>query len=467
VTAIVTQPKTMDGYVTVSRRLGREGPGCISPRVQREAIERWAEYKGVTIAEWHVDEDETGGTQDRPGLVAAVERTVNGETGGIVSWRIDRFSRYTEGGLRDLRRLQERDARLAFVVEDIDTSGPMGRFVYTVMLAMGEYFLETIKAGWVTAKSKAIARGAHIGPTPFGYTRDDDGTLAIDPQAGPIVSEAFAICARNGLASAIEFLSERAADRTWTTFTARRFFFQRVYLGQVSYGDQVRAGAHEALVTRAIFEAVRQQLGSGERARRAKQDFPLSGVAVCGTCAAPMVGGRGGADARRMYRCSKRCEAPAVTSAVPLEQHVVAFLREAFRHPGMRVGGESADISAAETALLEAEHELDAFASDLNARRLLRDRYNHHLQQRVDAVEQAREQLHAVMAAAEDSAVVVPDELWDDLTPAEVGDVLRSTLAQVVVNRGRGPLGGRVVVLPKGMARPAGASTEDAHEGGL
>ena len=47
-----------------------------------------------------------------------------------MSWKIDRFSRYTEGGLRDLRRLEEAGARLAFVVEDIDTSGPMGKFVY-------------------------------------------------------------------------------------------------------------------------------------------------------------------------------------------------------------------------------------------------------------------------------------------------------------------------------------------------
>src|SRR3954470_16005817 len=93
-----THPKTMDGYIRVSRRLGREGPGYISPKVQREAIERWAEYKGIRIAEWHDDEDESGGTHDRPGLARAVERAVSGETGGIVSWKIDRFSRYTEGG---------------------------------------------------------------------------------------------------------------------------------------------------------------------------------------------------------------------------------------------------------------------------------------------------------------------------------------------------------------------------------
>src|SRR4051795_10731490 len=88
--------RTMDGYIRVSRRMGRKGPGYISPHVQREAIERWAEYKGVTIAEWHVDEDESGGTHDRPGLERAVERAVRGDTGGIVSWRIDRFSRFTE-----------------------------------------------------------------------------------------------------------------------------------------------------------------------------------------------------------------------------------------------------------------------------------------------------------------------------------------------------------------------------------
>ena len=319
----------------------------------------------------------------------------------------------------------------------------------------------------MTAKTKAIARGAHIGPTPYGYARNDDGTLAINPSAGPVVTEAFAICGRDGLQAAKAFLRQRAPGRTWNTFTARRFFAQRVYLGQVTYGDQVRAGAHEALVTRAIFEAASHQLGSGERVRAPKEDFPLSGVAVCGTCSGHMVGARGGTDARRMYRCAKRCESPAVTSAIPLEQHVVAFLREAFQHPGMRVGGDSPDLDAAENALLEAEQELDAFASDLNARRPLRDSYHRHLQARVDAVEQARQELHAVMASADDSTVVVPDELWDELTPAELGDVLRSTLAGVVVNRGRGPLDRRVVVLPKGLDGSPSASTEDAHEGGL
>ena len=206
------RPSPARGGVLLFRRLGREGPGYISPDVQREAIERWAAYKDVEVDEWHVDEDWSGGTHERPGLERAIERATASETGGIVSWKIDRFSRYTEGGLRDLRRLEEAGARLAFVVEDIDTSGPMGKSVYTVMLAMGEYFLDTIKAGWRVAKTRAHERGAKIGPTPLGYRRLPDGTLEQEPQQAPVVAEAFERAARTSLAAALE-LSRRARAR--------------------------------------------------------------------------------------------------------------------------------------------------------------------------------------------------------------------------------------------------------------
>jgi hypothetical protein len=43
----------MDGYVPVSRRTGRDGPGT----VQREAIQRWADYRGAEIVAWHVARD--------------------------------------------------------------------------------------------------------------------------------------------------------------------------------------------------------------------------------------------------------------------------------------------------------------------------------------------------------------------------------------------------------------------------
>ena len=61
----ITTPSRMDGYIRVSRVAGREGPSYISPTVQRASIEKWADYRGVEIVAWHVDEDESGGDDVR------------------------------------------------------------------------------------------------------------------------------------------------------------------------------------------------------------------------------------------------------------------------------------------------------------------------------------------------------------------------------------------------------------------
>lgn len=457
----MTNTAVMDGYIRVSRRLGREGPGYISPAVQREAIERWAVYKGVRIAEWHVDEDQSGGTHNRPGLELAVARALARETSGIVSWKIDRFSRYTEGGLRDLRRLEERDARLAFVVEDIDTSGPMGRFVYTVMLAMSEYFLDSIKAGWRTAKTRAVERGAHIGPTPFGYDRRPDGTLEPN-ERGEIVTAAFMAAAHSDLQAAVGLLDRRAPERTWTTFTVRRLLANRVYLGEVSYGQElVSTDAHDPLTSPAIFAAAQHE-PTGRR--RPKGDFPLSGIAACGTCGAHMVGARGGAHGQRMYRCSSHstCGGAAVITADLLEAHVVGVLKAAFDHPGFQVGSESVELAGAEEALLETERELDEFAADATARGILGRRYHAALQARVTAVDRAREALRDALARSEQTRLVVPTELWESLEPAELAEVLRGGLERVIVRKGRGRIGERVTVVPKGAHGGVVPIAEDA-----
>jgi site-specific DNA recombinase len=456
-------PKVMDGYIRVSRRMGREGPGYISKTVQREAIQRWADYKGVTIARWHEDEDESGGTQNRPGMVEAMRRVEAGETDGIACWRLNRFARNVSEALQDVERVKAVGASLAFVEEDIDPTGPFGEFILTILLSVAALELNNISAGWETSKRLANDRGVYNARAPVGYLRvkegDREGCLNQDPARGPLVTGAFDVADRDGLAAAISYLREHLPEMTWTDHTTRRLLGQRVYLGEVRYGDLVNPDAHEPLVRRIAFENVQRILAAPVKRRRAKEVFPLSHVARCASCGGALVGARGGNDARRMYRCADRktCAAPVALSAQPLEDLVVAQLREAFDHPGFRIGQEGPDTAAAEEALREAENELDAFASDLTMRKALGHRYHHHLQQRIDAVDEMRAALHDALAEADASRVVVPAELWDELDPLELAEVLRAGLDSVIVRRGRGALAGRVEVVPKGMDRLAGA----------
>src|ERR1019366_9296807 len=104
-----------------------------------------------------------------------------------------------------------------------------------------------------------------------------------------------------------------------------------VVLGELSIDGITEKGTHEAIVTPAVWRAA--QLDAGPR-RRSADDYPLSHLAVCGTCGAGMIGGRSGGEVngvrKSRYRCSSRRGAGhASIVADALEQHVETAARGA------------------------------------------------------------------------------------------------------------------------------------------
>jgi site-specific DNA recombinase len=361
----MTKAESMDGVVRVSRvgeRAGDDSYG--SPSIQREAMERWATYQNVSLARVFIDEDESGGTQDRPGLVAAIERALSGQTAGIVVYNVSRFSRFTEGGLRDLRRLEEAGARLVFVQEQLDTSTVHGKMIFTILLATHEAALEQIKAGWKVSKARGIREGRQIGPTPPGYKRATvrngrpKGSLVPDGARGEAITAAYkAVAKERDERAAIPILAEaipnktftvrraKTAERygvkvgeqvtvpaTWNTTTVRRLLSSRVYLGEAFYGDEIEPNphAHDPLIDRTTWRVVQRVIEIDEALRRPpSRDYPLSGRVECATCGGEMTGASMGTPTRRAYRCTTnqrrdkhRCPRPATISADPLEAHV-------------------------------------------------------------------------------------------------------------------------------------------------
>jgi DNA invertase Pin-like site-specific DNA recombinase len=453
----------MDGYLRVSRRLGREGPGYISPDVQRASIERWANYRGVEIVAWHFDEDESGGSQNRPGLIACLERIDRHETDGLACWRLNRFARNVGEALRDVDRIRLAGGSLACVEEDIDPTGPFGEFILTVLLAVSALELNNLKASWRTAKTMAVDRGVTIGPTPFGYRRQEDGRLEPDPDTAPIVRETFRRAATVDLRAASEYLADAAPERHVTTTTTRRLLATRVYLGESRYVSEqpgeprlINAGAHEPLVDVATWSAAQPPEVTQ---RRASADFLLSGIATCATCGQHLVGSRGGRDGRRLYRCAGSinrrragqrgtlCDAPALTTAEPLERFVMETLEERYRAENVslhvegveRSGGS--DAEEARAAFMQAEADLEEFLADLTLRRVLGpDRYAEQAERHVANVDEKRAEYQASLEEVGASWIADPLEAVRELPPNQQGDVLRAIGIRVVVQRGRLPL---------------------------
>jgi hypothetical protein len=163
----------------------------------------------------------------------------------------------------------------------------------------------------------------------------------------------------------------RASGAPWQPSEIRRWLANRVYLGEVRYGDLVNTEGHPPL-------ADLKDLGAVPAGTRDPAQGPceVSAVRPRPLRSLPIRDGR--ADQRRgearhaVYRCNgRRCDEASVITADRLEGYVTDLVREHVRGLQLEAAGEGADLETLDREYEEAEAELQAFASDLNARREL------------------------------------------------------------------------------------------------
>ena len=442
--------KKIDGYVRVSRIGGRAGDGYISPEVQREQISAFAALMGVEVDVWHDDQDYSGGNIERPGFLEVIRRIESGETGGVIVARIDRFARSAPDGGAMVRRILDAGGIFAAAQERIDPTTDFGKAMLNIMFVMAELQLDQLKSGWKTAKGRAIERGAHIGPTPFGYRRiprgqPGSGTLEPDdnaPAVAQLFSEAASGAGISDLARRMDELSPRAHGGLWTTSSINHMLRNRVYLGEVNYSTEQplrNSRAHEALVDPQTWQAAQR-----DRRPRKKRGTPyvLSGLVRCAACRYVMSGGAGGAKGQlRVYRCQGRhgagkCPEPTMIVAEALETWVLDHVQDLLGKTA--VLAEPTDASGQLEHLAadvrRAEEELDAFMLDLSGRDRYGDRYGRYLEVRLRALEDA-EAAYRAAAASRGPASLPAAVHWEDLTADELNSIATAAIDAVFLRR--------------------------------
>lgn len=110
----------------------------------------------------NIHSDQASGVDfSRPGFVAAMKDLRPGDT--FVIWKLDRLGRDLLQLLRTAERLREKQVRLVVLTEAIDTSTPMGRFMFGVMGAFAqlerEMIQERTRAGLLAAKARGRVGG--------------------------------------------------------------------------------------------------------------------------------------------------------------------------------------------------------------------------------------------------------------------------------------------------------------------
>ena len=130
--------------------------------LQLDELKMVASQRGWQAAEY-VDDGVSGAKDSRPALDRMMADARAGRLDLVAVWRFDRFARSTKHLLVSLDELRCLGVDFLSLREQVDTSTPMGRAVFTIIAAISELERETIRERVVAGVRRAQAAGKHCG----------------------------------------------------------------------------------------------------------------------------------------------------------------------------------------------------------------------------------------------------------------------------------------------------------------
>jgi site-specific DNA recombinase len=440
----------------------------------------------------YIDDGYSGGDVDRPSFQRLIADVEAGKVDAIGCYKLDRVSRSLFDFARIIEALDKRGVALFSVTQQFSTQTSLGKLTLGILMSFAQFERETI-AERIRDKMQATRRrGAWTGGRPIlGYDVVGKKLVVNRDEAAQVLATFQLYRERRTLRATVAELGRRGwRNKTFTTKkgeTATGSVFTNtslyclltnvLYTGRVRAGDDLVAGAQEAIVDNDLWSAVQQQLRNnghdGGSEKRNKCGALLRGILRCARCGSSMTHAfstRGG-KRHRYYICTKlNSEGPEACPGA----RVPAGKFEAFVANQIRAIGTDEELlartaEAVERRAAERQDQLDA-----ELRRGERDRQRLETDQergvdvrdqlrtlaaRLDEARAEREALGLVTEASLRGALASFTPVWEHLFPNERERILRLLIQQITYDPDTGEAD--IDLQPAGitvLAREAGSS---------
>ena len=275
---------------------------------RRENLEIVSEYQ----------ESRSAKTPGRPIFAELMKRVESMDGVGILAWHPDRLARNSIDGGRIIYAVDtQKIVALRFSTFWFEPT-PQGLFMLQVAFGQSKYYSDNLSENIKRGVRQKLRRKEWLGPAPFGY-QNNPRTRNIEPHPteSRIVRVAFEEYAKGGhsLVSLSQFLFDLGVQSKHGTPLVRasikRMLSHRAYIGFLKHKGEWFEGSFDSIVSPVLFEAVQKILQMRERPRhrRARHDFPFTGLFRCAECgsmiSAQWATGKSGIR-YRYYRCSKK-----------------------------------------------------------------------------------------------------------------------------------------------------------------
>lgn len=348
-------------YVRVStQRQATEGD---SLEAQQNAINRYLELhfgqEGIEYVRLYVEAGKSAKNQKRPQLQKLRADIVKGEIDTVVCFKLDRITR----SILDFADLWSffdmHGVEFISLQERVDSSTAMGKAMLFIIMVFAQLEREMTGERTLATMQDRITRGLWNGGYVYRYVPDPDGSgkLVPDLEWATIIKEKFFdALERLGSSGAVQReLNERwkikvpkhksrsgriVGGNAFTKQQVTRVLRNKIYVGQLSWGDQAIDNCHTPIVTQEQFDRVQRILDetTKHRSNRRKsrgRGYSLRGLIRC-ACGAMMTpkGAHGRNGKYHYYECTQKihfgrtaCRASGIP-AESLEEAVAAWVAD-------------------------------------------------------------------------------------------------------------------------------------------
>jgi len=256
----------------------------------------------ITIKEVRKESHSAKESGQRPVFVQLLNDIRNGRFTGILTWAPDRLSR-NAGDLGMLVDLMDQVKLLQIrTYSQVFSNNPNEKFLLMILCSQAK--LENDQKG-LNVKRGIRAKcemGWRPGVAPLGYfNRAFNGIkdVIIDPERGPIVTEAFNKVVYGNIHG--RALKKWLDKKGFTNRSGKPISLSQVYLmlknpfyyGEFEYpinsGNWYK-GSYKPLITKKVFETVKRKLVVPEKPKWGSKTFTFKGLFKCATCGSNLVG---------------------------------------------------------------------------------------------------------------------------------------------------------------------------------
>ena len=130
--------------------------------LQLDELRQVAAQRGWAATDY-ADEGVSGSKDSRPALDRMMADARAGKLDVVAVWRFDRFARDTRHLLTAMEEFRALGVAFVSLREQIDTSTPMGKAMFTIISAISELERDLIRERVVAGVQRAKASGKHCG----------------------------------------------------------------------------------------------------------------------------------------------------------------------------------------------------------------------------------------------------------------------------------------------------------------